>query len=55
MSTEAQPFPTHPKTFRRRGEYLAWYMATFPNASETAYVMAAGSPELYLKELQRRG
>lgn len=52
LMADALPFPKHPTHFRRRGEYLAWFMATYPNASETAYVMAAGSPELYVKELE---
>lgn len=49
---EVSPFPEHPKTFRRRGEYLSWFMAMFPAAPEIAYVMAAGSEELFVQELK---
>lgn len=52
MATEAQPFPRHP-SFRKRGEYVAWLLATFPAAPEVLYVAAAGSFELYQQEVAR--
>ncbi len=38
--------------FRRRGELVAWMLKALPNAPEIAYVMAAGSEELFLQELK---
>ncbi len=51
MAEDVQPFPHHP-SFKRRGEYVSWLMRMFPNAPEIAYVMAAGSEELFLQELK---
>lgn len=47
---EAIPFPPLHQ-FRRRGEFVAYLLAAFPNAPEVLYVAAAGSFELYTKEV----
>lgn len=51
---EVLPFPSHPRTFRRRGEYVNWLLRTYPGAPEYLYVAAAGgSFELYQQEVAK--
>lgn len=49
---DVEPFPSHPRNFRKRGEYVNWLMRTF-DCPEWVYVAAAGSFELYQEEARR--
>ncbi len=49
-----EPFSLHPRRFRKRGEYAAWYMAMFPSAPAWAHLAACGDePAIYLRESER--